>query len=114
MLKYLLKKVAADFLPEEILNRRKQGFGVPIEHWFRHDLVNYAYELLDSPQARQRGIFNPQFIRDLLKSHASTKWVNHSAAIWSLLCLELWFQIYMDEPPIHIEQSTQTYITSGR
>jgi len=114
VLKYLLKKVAADLLPQEILNRRKQGFGVPIKHWLRHDLVNFAYELLDSPRARQRGIFDPEFIRGLLKSHASTKFVNHSSAIWALLCLELWFQIYMDEPPIHIEQSAQTFITSGR
>ena len=114
VLKYLLKKVAADLLPIEILNRRKQGFGVPIKHWLRRDLVNFAYELLDSPRARQRGIFDPQFVRNLLKSHASTKIVNHSAAIWALLCLELWFQIYMDEPPIHIEQNARAYITSGR
>ena len=114
VLKYLLKKVAADFLPEEILHRRKQGFGVPIKHWLRGDLTNFAYEVLDSPQARQRGIFDPQFIRNLLKSHASTRLVNHSAAIWALLCLELWFQIYMDEPPMHIEQHAPAYITSGR
>ncbi len=69
-LKYLLKKVAADMLPTEILTRRKQGFGVPIKHWFRDDLINFAYEVLDSPRAQQRGIFNPDFIRNLLKAHA--------------------------------------------
>ena len=114
VLKYLLKKVAADLLPAEILTRRKQGFGVPIKHWLRRDLVNFAYELLDSPRAQQRGIFNPQYIRDLLKTHASTKLVNYSDAIWALLCLELWFQIYMDEPPIHVEQQAPIYITSHR
>lgn len=112
VLKYLLKKVAADMLPTEILTRPKQGFGVPLKHWFRGDLTGFAHDLLDSPRARQRGIFNPQFIRDLLKAHASTKLVNHSEGIWALLCLELWFQTYMDEPSIHAEQSTQTRITS--
>jgi asparagine synthase (glutamine-hydrolysing) len=114
VLKYLLKKIAVDMLPTEILTRRKQGFGVPIEHWLRRDLTDYAYDLLDSPRARQRGIFHPQFIRNLLKAHASTKWVNHSAAIWALLCLELWFQIYMDQPPIYVEQSSPVQITSNR
>ena len=114
VLKYLLKKVAAEMVPSEILARRKQGFGVPIKHWLRRDLTNYAYELLDSPRARQRGIFDSQFIRNLLKAHASTKRVNHGAAIWVLLCLELWFQIYMDEPSVQVEQSVKMQITSNR
>jgi asparagine synthase (glutamine-hydrolysing) len=114
VLKFLLKKVAADMLPAEILNRPKQGFGVPLKHWFRDDLTGYAYELLDSPRARQRGIFNPQFIRGLLKAHAGTKLVNHSEGIWALLCLELWFQAYMDEPPLQNAQEEHTRITSKR
>ncbi len=104
VLKDLLKKVAADMLPAEILTRPKQGFGPPIEQWFRSDLINYAHELLDSPRARQRGIFNPEFIRNLLIDHASTKGVNHSSAIWTMLCLELWFQVYMDKSPTYVEQ----------
>jgi asparagine synthase (glutamine-hydrolysing) len=111
-LKHLLKQVAKDLLPAEILARPKQGFGVPIKHWFRNDLTNYALELLDSPRARQRGIFNPQFIRTLLKEHARTSLVNHSSAIWTLLCLELWFQTYMDAPATHIEPGTPTRIVS--
>jgi len=114
VLKYLLKRVAADLLPAEILTRRKQGFGVPIKHWFRGDLNGYAYDVLLSTRARQRGIFNPEFIRNLLKAHASTKLVNHSSAIWTLLCLELWFQIYLDEPSRDVEQTMQTQITSNR
>jgi asparagine synthase (glutamine-hydrolysing) len=96
-LKYLLKKAAAPLLPAEVLTRRKQGFEVPIKHWFRGDLNSYAHELLLSPRAQQRGIFEPQFIRDLLKSHSRTTLINHGNAIWTLLCLEHWFQVYMDE-----------------
>ena len=105
VLKYLLKRVAADLLPAEILTRRKQGFGVPIKHWFRGDLNGYAYELLLSSRAQQRGIFDPEFIRKILQAHARTTLLNHSSAIWTLLCLELWFQIYMDEPSTPVEQS---------
>ncbi len=114
VLKYLLKKVAGDLLPAVILTRPKQGFGIPIEYWFRSDLIYYAHDLLDSPQARQRGIFNTQFICNLLKAHASKKLVNYSEAIWALLCLELWFQTYMDQPSIYIEQRAQLQVASNR
>lgn len=113
-LKYLLKKVAADILPTEILTRRKQGFGVPIKHWFRDDLTSYATEVLASPRAQQRGIFNPDFIRKLLRAHANTTLVNHSDAIWALLCLELWFQIYIDQLPLHVEQSEPTHLIANQ
>jgi asparagine synthase (glutamine-hydrolysing) len=109
-LKYLLKKSTADLLPPEILSRRKQGFGVPIKQWFRGDLTSYAYEMLDSSRARQRGIFNQQFIQNLLKTHAGSKIVNFSQAIWALVCLELWFQIYIDEPSIHVEQNIRAHV----
>lgn len=111
-LKYLLKKVAADLLPVEILTRGKQGFTPPFKHWFRDELANYARELLDSPRAQQRGIFNPEFIRNLLNAHAHTKQVNYSGPIWALLCLELWFQVYIDTPPLHVGQSLTALITS--
>jgi asparagine synthase (glutamine-hydrolysing) len=94
VLKYLLKKVGADMLPAEILARPKQGFGVPIKHWFRGDLTGCASDWLDSSRARQRGIFAPQFIRDLLNAHKEVE--TRSDAIWTLLCLEHWFRIYMD------------------
>lgn len=106
VLKYLLKKVAADLLPPQILTRPKQGFSPPIKHWFRGDLTSYAYDLLVSSRAQQRGIFDPRFIDKLLKTHASTMSVNHSAAIWALLCLELWFQVYMDQQYMPVEQET--------
>ncbi len=114
VLKYLLKKLASDMLPASILTRRKHGFAAPIKHWFRGDLTNYAHDLLDSPRAHQRGIFNPEFIRKLLKAHTDRKLVNHSEAIWALLCLELWFQVYMDEPPLGVEQRSPVQIISNR
>ncbi len=113
VLKYLLKKVAVGMVPTEILSRPKQGFAVPIERWFRGELATYARELLDSREARQRGIFNQKFINKLLQTHANTRLVNYSGAIWPLLCLELWFQVYMDESPIAPDRE-QIQVTSNR
>jgi asparagine synthase (glutamine-hydrolysing) len=103
VLKSLLKRAAADLLPADILARPKKGFGVPIKHWFRGDLTGYAHDWLDSARARQRGIFNQQFIGDLLRARSDTRLVSYSDAIWSLLCLELWFRTYMDVPSFSID-----------
>jgi len=100
ILKSLLKKVAADLLPATILQRPKQGFSTPIKHWFREDLAGYAHDLLTSTQAQQRGIFDPQFISNLLKRDTNRPQGNYSKAIWALLCLELWFQVYIDQPAV--------------
>ncbi len=105
VLKSLLKQVAAELLPPEILTRRKQGFSVPIKHWFRGDLNTYAWDLLTSTKARERGIFDPLSICRLLNAHASQTRVDYSGAIWALLCLELWFQIYLDTPARPIEHA---------
>ena len=113
-LKYLLKKIALDMVPPETVNRPKHGFRVPIKQWFRGDLTAYARELLDSPRARQRGLFNPQYIRNLLNAHASTKLVNFSEAIWALVCLELWFQVYIDEPPLFTGEVPQVQVAKNR
>ena len=113
MLKYLLKKIALDMVPPETVARPKHGFSVPIKQWFRGDLNTYAHDLLDSPRAQQRGIFNPQFIRNLLNAHASTKLVNFSEAIWALVCLELWFQVYMDEPPLLVGETSRVQVSKN-
>jgi asparagine synthase (glutamine-hydrolysing) len=105
VLKYLLKQVAADMLPTEILARPKAGFGVPLEHWFRGDLNGYAHDLLTSSQASQRGIFRPQFIQDLLKAQGGANASKYGQAIYTLLCLEHWFRIYMDRPDSSAPQS---------
>jgi asparagine synthase (glutamine-hydrolysing) len=98
VLKSLLKKAARDLLPTQILARPKQGFSTPLKYWFRRDLTGYAHDLLGSARVQQRGIFEPQFIQGLLQRLTASEaggW-NASKAVWALLCLELWFQAYMD------------------
>ncbi len=107
--KSLLKQVAADLLPAEIVTRPKRGFELPTRAWLQGDLATYAHDLLDSQRARQRGIFHPQFMRDLLKDPADARRGHHREAIWGLICLELWFQVYMDPPPTSVgERSGHT------
>jgi asparagine synthase (glutamine-hydrolyzing) len=96
--KYLLKKIASGLLPPEILERPKRGFAIPIDRWFRNDMASYAHDILSSTPARNRDIFAPAFMQRLLSTDGSSTLLNHSQVLWSLLCLELWFQIYIDTP----------------
>ena len=107
--KYLLKKVAQDLLPADILERPKRGFSVPISNWFRKDMHSYAHEVLGSAKARGRGIFSDKLLHDLLRTDGASTLTNHSQALWTLLCLELWFQTYMDPKT---EQTRSTHSSS--
>lgn len=93
--KYFLKRAFRRFLPEEILNRPKMGFGVPLDRWFREDLREMAYDILLNRRAIERDYFQPEFIKDLLDSHCQKR-ADNSYRIWSLLILELWHRQFMD------------------
>ena len=95
---YQLKIVVGDLLPSEILAPPKHRFRVPAKHWSRSNDTGYADDWLFSSQARQRGNFRPDLIRDLWKVWHSTREANCSDDIWTLLCLEHWFLIYMGGP----------------
>jgi len=87
--KYILKKAMEGILPNEILYRKKMGFGVPLVHWFKKDLNEYAHDLLLSRQARDRGFFDPAYVQSLLASHQKGG-RDLSARIWALLFFEQW------------------------
>ena len=93
--KYLLKRAMADLLPVEILNRPKQGFIVPIDHWFRHDLQEMAYDTLLDPRSLGRGYFRPGVVRRLLDEHVRGV-QNFHRQLWNLLMLELWHRCFID------------------
>lgn len=89
--KYIFKKALRGILPPAILSRKKQGFGVPLKHWFRHELKDFAHDLLLSRQALSRGLFSRRGIANLLAEH-ETGVANHGRRIWALATLEQWFK----------------------
>jgi asparagine synthase (glutamine-hydrolysing) len=94
-LKGLFKAAMAPYLPAPILRRRKMGFGVPIDRWFRDELKDLAYDVLLSRSARERGLLRPDYVQTLLDEHcAGTR--NHHMRLWALLMLELWFRMWID------------------
>jgi asparagine synthase (glutamine-hydrolysing) len=77
------------WVPDEILDRPKRGFELPIADWLRGDLGSFARDVLLDPQTRQRGLLNPAYAGVLLKRHIEGR-EDHSRQIWTLLVLELW------------------------
>jgi asparagine synthase (glutamine-hydrolysing) len=92
--KYILKKCMEGILPNKILYRKKMGFGVPLVHWFKKDLTEYARDILLSKETRERGLFNPPYISSLLTDHQK-KGRDLSARIWALLFFEHWCRNWM-------------------
>lgn len=89
--KTLLRRVGRPLLPAEIVNRRdKGGFGVPSGQWFDGPMRPFVQQLITSPRAVERGIFDPRELR------APTA---DGATIWSALSIELWFRIFFDRDP---------------
>jgi asparagine synthase (glutamine-hydrolysing) len=93
--KYILKKALASLIPAEILNRPKMGFGVPIDHWFRKELKEMAYDILLDNRSLQRGYFNRNYIKQMLDEH-SQSYRNWHFLLWNLLILELWHRMFID------------------
>jgi asparagine synthase (glutamine-hydrolysing) len=93
--KRILRQAFGDLLPEAIQRRPKMGFGVPLDHWFRHELKDYVRQVLLDRHTLERGHFRPAAVRQLLDEHQQGHF-NHGYRIWALLVLELWQQQWMD------------------
>ena len=94
--KYIFKKAAEPFLPQEIIYRPKMGFGVPTDHWFREELKDLVNDTLLSSRATGRGYFRRDSLEKMLAEHQSGK-KNWQYVIWNLLMLELWHQMFIDQ-----------------
>ena len=93
--KIILRRALAELLPKGILDRPKMGFGVPIEHWLRHELRDLAYETLLGRRCLERGYFRRETLQRLLDEHVQGTTNSHQV-LWTLLMLELWHRTYVD------------------
>jgi len=90
-LKRVLKHAMRDELPPEILRRRKRGFGVPLDRWFRGDLRAYVEHMLGAPEARIRRHLRGDAVDALIAEHSSGR-RNRGGALWTLLTLEVFLR----------------------
>jgi asparagine synthase (glutamine-hydrolysing) len=93
--KYIFKKALETILPKEVLYRKKMGFGLPIEIWFKNELKDYIYQILLGEKFLSRGIFEKNGIKKIIDNHIQKK-ENNAYQIWTLLFMEHWFREYFD------------------
>lgn len=91
--KYILKKVAERYLPNEIIYRPKTGFGAPVRKWITFDLDDEVNEKLSEQQLIKRGIFDPKAVKTLIEKNKSGE-IDASYIIWGLLAIESWMEQY--------------------
>jgi asparagine synthase (glutamine-hydrolysing) len=87
--KYLLKKLLARYVPTELFERPKMGFGVPIDRWFRNELKELLLDYLSPQRLRKEGLFDETLVEKKIKEHLSGQ-ANHQYRLWTLLIWEMW------------------------
>ncbi|HZF38948.1 MAG TPA: asparagine synthase (glutamine-hydrolyzing) [Blastocatellia bacterium] len=104
--KYVLRRSMKGVLPKPILTRSKMGFPTPVGAWFRGAYRSVIDEYALSARSRDRGVFDPAFVRNLVAEHQSGA-RDHSQRLWSLVNFEMWARQFIDGE-IHCHRDTET------
>jgi asparagine synthase (glutamine-hydrolysing) len=93
--KYLLKKAAANVLPEAVIRRKKKGFGIPVSKWLGGELKDFMLDYLAEPRVKRQGYFNYSYIKALIDDHLKKKTDNRKL-LWTLLVFQVWQERYVE------------------
>ncbi len=93
--KYILKKFALKYLPEDIVYRKKQMFTVPVGEWFKEHLKEYLISIIQSESLQARNIFNHWYIEHMVDAHISGQ-KDYTRELRAIVNLELWFREFID------------------
>jgi asparagine synthase (glutamine-hydrolysing) len=92
--KYLLKRCMASKLPRTVLNRKKEGFSIPMKNWLKQELRPLMQDLLSPARMKNGGFFNPSYVQRLMTDHLKGV-ANHGHQLWSLMMFEIWQDSYL-------------------
>jgi len=105
--KSIFKKALAHRLPEDVLYRPKMGFSVPVAEWLRRELREYAHELIFEGSIT-RQMLNPDAVARMWNRHQAGL-RNHSAELWTLMTLNLWYRMWGERAGSVTSQSAAIY-----
>jgi asparagine synthase (glutamine-hydrolysing) len=84
-----------NFIPEKIINRKKQGFSAPDESWYRGENAEYMKGLLLNKKSISSEFINRDFVEKIIDEHINKK-INHRLLLWSLMSFEWWCRIFLN------------------
>ena len=93
--KYILKRAMKKYLPPDIINRSKKGFGIPVAEWIKSNLKTLVLDVFSKGKVQREGFFDYLYIHKLLEDHFQGKSDNRKL-IWTLLMFELWYKNFME------------------
>jgi asparagine synthase (glutamine-hydrolysing) len=97
--RYLFKQAFRELLPQEIIHKKKHGFGVPVAHWMNSDarMRELARDTLLSRRSFERGYFRREFIEEIFRRHETDDAKGYYGdTIWTFLAVELWHRQVVD------------------
>lgn len=100
--KYILKDIAYDYIPKELLDRPKTGFGVPLDKWLRGPLKRSLLRMAETDRLSKQGIFVPGYTHEMIKRYLETgdkgasTGENFSRLVWSFFVFQQWYERYID------------------
>ncbi|TRM13005.1 asparagine synthase (glutamine-hydrolyzing) [Lentibacillus cibarius] len=92
--KSILREASRGIIPDHVLDRKKLGFPVPIRHWLKNELYDWAKRLIH--ESRTEHLLHKSYIYDLLDAHCQGKG-DYSRKIWTVLMFMLWHQIFVEK-----------------
>jgi asparagine synthase (glutamine-hydrolysing) len=92
--KWILKQAMKDVLPDTILNRKKEGFSIPMKNWLRRELQPLMRDLLSRERVARRGLFDPAVVEQLMNEHTEGR-ENHAHTLFPLMVFERWASAHL-------------------
>ncbi|MED1741457.1 asparagine synthase (glutamine-hydrolyzing) [Bacillus swezeyi] len=92
--KYLLRKAAEGIVPEHVLNRKKLGFPVPIRHWLKNEMHDWAVGIIK--ESETDAYIHKDYVLQLLEDHCANK-ADNSRKIWTVLIFMIWHSIFVEK-----------------
>lgn len=89
--KYILKKILEKYLPKELIYKKKQGFALPLRHWFNNELFDFSHDYIFSNQMRLTNLFNFTYIEKIFDIHKKGR-RDMSYRLWLILAFSVWIQ----------------------
>jgi len=95
--KFIIKKIAESYLPKHLIYRKKQGFGAPMEAWFKNDkFIKLCHHAIMTSKLVNEGLFSREYLLKLLK-HQSAFGGGYSFHLWTVMNVILWQQFWVDK-----------------